>query len=336
MIPLRKKRGIHPLGYSGIRLLPSTMANEMEASVPRDFPSPKEIFMSENPILVPKRDATFPHPSSFGRARSIRRIALRAGLILCLCAASVVCVAIITGSGHGFTAKIERLNAMDGVVLKRSLEEDGKQDGTRYLNVRGLENARPTDAKSVMSYLSAISEQGPLSGSHTHIDVYGYARSMVFSFYLENISLGLKEFTILIQLDSYEPPRNLDAANPYSYLRVGLLETEYPSMERRFIFYGAVNDFGQGTVEGGAYDLRECVSSYNLSDGLRQPIYRDESGGYCEPFEGETDLVRTRRTIKEGSTIGVSVVLYFEGYDPNCRGSHPEGSSIGLSAHFGV
>ena len=87
--------------------------------------------------------------------------------------------------------------------------------------------------------------------------------------------------------------------------------------------------------------LRECISEYYESTDpygfpLRTPTYFRNSTGFCENFTDDyPTIIRESHTIKAQEKKVFLVSFYFEGNDPDCTKSSPEGSTLTFSAHFG-
>ena len=284
--------------------------------------------------LAPGNGTCFPRPSVFAKNRFLKSNAIRLGLFSAFGVSLICLYAGLSGSTHGFTATIEWEESLDGVYLKSRAYGEGSEETTRFLNVEGLNNAKPTDARSVLSYCEGL-ESEDLWGRHVYVDANETPRAFHYTFFIENISEESKEFTFRIQLDSFHITEEDGVMNPYTYLRIVLIEKDMQSHTPTRSIYGALNDLGQGTVEGGTRDLRECISSYQMEDNLRIPTFHDGDNGFCEPFRDDHELIREERDIEAGRILRYSIVAYFEGYDPDCRGSFPHGASVTLSAHIG-
>lgn len=294
--------------------------------------------------LPDDNSARFPKTFSLARNRAVKKAAIWTG-VSCLAAFGIVLlIGGLIGGGHGFTTKIDRGSSLDQIVLKENRGIPGERDanGVYFLNAEGLTNAKPTQAEKVLQFCSTLYDKEDLAGTNVFLDESGNQRALAYTFYLENASekAEAQNFTFYISLSAYIAPTNAGAKNPYSYLRVIVFRNVEGSGTHDHTIYGAPNDQGYGTVDGGANDLRECISAYReVKEGestLRESLYYDGEEGYCVNFSSNTnELIREDDRIEKGQTLRYTIVTYFEGLDPDCAGSYPENSSLSLSAHFG-
>lgn len=293
------------------------------------------------------RRALFPAPILPKTASIVTNVRLRKTAIIMgsslLLTFSFVCVfGYLIGARNGFTVQIDRQSKIknDLVLRQGSSLSEQSQEGVTYFNSRGLENAKPTTARKVFDYIDTLNIEEYADGVAVYSESQSIQRALVYIFTMENISDQDHEFVFSIDVNDYVPPTNSDANSPYSYLRILTgYQTEHEKTRIRRI-YGAPNDSGVGTNEN-INDLRECISEYYESTDpygfpSRTPTYFRNSTGFCENFTDDyPTIIRESHTIKAQEKKVFLVSFYFEGNDPDCTKSSPEGSALTFSAHFG-
>ena len=271
----------------------------------------------------------------------------RAALVAGVGSASIIGIigllGIFLGTQPGFSIQIDDLSNLrqDVSLYLKNGSKAGDSLGQTRLYAPGLMNAKPTTAEDVLEYYDALNEDPSLSGASIYSRSSGAQHALIYTFYLWNFSEIEKEFAFYIQLDAYLPPRNLNVNHPYSYLRILTIVGPEDGSSYDVTFYGAANDQGTGTVEGGIADSRECISGHrNISSNqdktLREPTFLYKGQGFCESFAEDTDCIVTRyfRSLPH-EMMRFSIIAYLEGLDPDCTKSAPEGCRLSLSAHFG-
>ncbi len=298
--------------------------------------------MSKDKKPSPESNVRFPKTFSLARNRALKRGAIWTGAVCTGGFAVILLFGGLAGSNHGFTTTIDRGSSVENVVLRTNTAAERGNDGVYYLHAEGLSNAKPTGASAVLDFCKGLYDKPDLSGPNVfEKDDVQYA--FAYTFYLDNVSDEKDQtFTFYVSLDAYSAPVNVGANNPFSYLRVLVYTNLDGTGEHNHTFYGAANSQGLGTVEGGKEDLRECLvgTAYDpQEDGseLRRPLsVPPEEDPYCVSFrEDNAEIIREERTIHPQETLRYTIVTYFEGEDPDCAKTAPDGASITLSAHFG-
>lgn len=275
------------------------------------------------------------------KAKRLRLLSFAIGTISFLgLVAQLLCASMV--KENGFVAKLDFAPRQHHLLLheNRPSSEDQYSDPLRRIVASGLSNARPTQAKKALEFYSSLREED-LSGTKIYADGQGDCQyALVFTFYLENVSADVDEsFSFRVSLHDVEPPHN-DATHPYSYLRLVVYSNPLDDKAHRHTFFAAANSIGEGTVEGGETDTRECISEYERStDGesvLRKPLFRDEGEGFCENFRSQSDsIIALPFSLAPRQVMRFSLLAYFEGFDPDCIREAPLGSSLGLTIFIG-
>ena len=257
------------------------------------------------------------------------------GLVTQLLCASMV-------QDGGIVAKLDLAPKDHHLVLREKpfSSENENADPLRRLVAAGLNNAKPTQAKKALEFYSSLREED-LSGTKVYADEATESQyALVFTFYLENLSPdGDESFSFHIGLHDVASPTN-GATHPYSYLRLVVYANVVGKGDHFHTFFAAPNSLGEGTFVGGENDNRECISEYErYQEGdttLRKPIFHDGTEGYCENFRSSLDsIVSMPLSLGPKEMMRFSLLVYFEGYDPDCIREAPVGASLGLTAYFG-
>ena len=298
--------------------------------------------------MIEKDMDVFPAPlsqqtSAVGRNARSRKIA-RSLAIGCLSVATLVCaIGYLMGSASGFTIQIDQSAAFRKDLVLHSGQAISQigEDGVSYLSAEGVENAKPTTARKVFAFLDQLLEEGEANGTSVFSEVQGIQHALAYTFSLSNISDASVKLAFSVRVDSYLPPRNPEANNPFSYLRLITCVNHESQQHCSTHIYASPNDEGIGTSDGGSADLRECISEYRevkLPDGeiLREPSFFVENNGFCENFLQKGDeLMRESHIISAKETMRFTIATYFEGLDPDCAKSAPLGCRLSLSACIG-
>ena len=275
-------------------------------------------------------------------ARSGQRIAAAVGSGCVLMVGLMAMLGYFLGTQPGFSIQIE-----DGSALRKSVflhsdrsKIESHDDGVLRLYATGLMNAKPTTARFVMDYFWSLNEEENLTGTHVFSRGESVQEALIFTFYLSNITSQDKEFTFFVQLDAYLPPKNLDVNHPYSYLRLATVVGREDGSYSNVTFYGSPNSAGLGTVDGGPFDNRECVSEYELlqkdDSKIRNPLCGVDGNDYCVNFLEDTQSILVQNySMLPNDVWRFSIIVFLEGNDPDCTRSAPEGCRLSLSAHFG-
>lgn len=279
----------------------------------------------------------YPTSAKYARRRKQRNVAL---IVAGVGAVGVLMLGIISFLGRVsgvFTIK------MDPRVAPSTMKLFDKVDGTasELLTANGLANAHVTTAERVLDYVDTLKTNNDLHGSNNMTQtttVNGEASSidtaLVFTFYAENVSDtedAIFDYSLVI--DDYTSPTN-SAVQPYSYLRVAIYENLYD--ENNNGTHDCTIYALDSVNKNAAGDYRECLSTYKTVDSVREPRYTYDGGdGYCESFEDAYTIAnKSAITLAPTKKLRYTVVAWFEGNDPDCYGSAPEGSSITLSMSF--
>ena len=291
--------------------------------------------MSKDKKPTPDNGTRFPSLFSFARNRALKRGALWVGGSCLVTFSAVLLIGGIAGSNQGFTTTIDRGANIDSVVLRTAAPAERGDDGVYYLHAEGLKTAKPTGVAKVLDFCKGLYDMLDLNGQNV-LEKDGVQYAFAYTFYLQNVSEE-KDQTFT------SAPTNLGAVNPYAYLRLLIYANVEGSGTHDHVFYAAPNDLGQGTVEGGKDDLRECLAEYDDSqkdaegNTLRKPVNVPEGEDpYCVNFGSDTrEIIRQENVLKKKQTMRYTIVAYFEGEDPDCERHAPNGASITFSAHFG-
>ncbi len=280
-----------------------------------------------------------PSPKDQSPAKRLRVLSLSIAAISFMgLAAQLLCASMVQEGG--IVAKLDLKSQEHHLVLHETnpSSEQERKDPSRRVVASGLVNAKPTQAKRALDFYSSLREED-LTGAKVLNDANGeYA--LVFTFYVENVSEDVDEsFSFHVGLHDVSAPQN-EATHPYSYLRLVVYANPLSSQSHRHTFFAAPNDLGEGTVEGGENDNRECISEYERLNErgqvLRKPIYHDEKEGYCQKFLPDVNrLIAMPCSLGPRQTMRFSVLVYFEGFDPDCIREAPVGAKMGLTAYFG-
>lgn len=277
----------------------------------------------------------YPTSAKYARRRKQRNIALIVGGVGAVGVLMLGVIAFLGRVSGVFTIKMDPRIAPSTMKLFDKVDGDSKE----LLTASGLANAHVTTAETVFTEVDKLKTDNDLNGSHnlsqgTTSDGESIDTALVFTFYAENVSdTEDAVFDYSLVIDDYTSPTN-SAVQPYSYLRVAIYENLYDpegngSHDCTIYALESIN-------ENAAGDYRECLSTYRTVDSKKKPTYKYGSGdGYCEPFaDNYTVANKTAITLPAQKILRYTIVAWFEGNDPDCYGSAPEGSSITLSMSF--
>ena len=253
---------------------------------------------------------------------------------------TLFCLTAIMSKGNlGFTAKIEKSGQDNTLLLLKDVDQRDSTHwkGTSFLSTTGNDTIIPTTASSIIKVRDSLEDvAGFEDGKRVYLNASGRVIGVSYSLFLRNTSTDeSRPYVFCLGIDEYSL-KGEGSTNPYSYLRVIVFENDLGSEEAFSSIYASPNGKGLGTKEGGESDLRECVSTYLVEDGLRRPMFEFNHTGYCDYFGQGEELVRKEEFISPDTTRHYEIMFYYEGEDPDCKGAAPEKSTITLSARFGV
>ena len=271
--------------------------------------------------------------------RRLRAWALSIGIVSALgLVVQLLCASMVQEGG--IVAKLDLSPKSHNLVLHSTppISTSNDAEPLRRIVAPGLSNAKPTSAKKALEFYSSLREED-LAGSRK--DGEGEVQNaLVFTFYVENVSEdGDESFSYHVSLADVQAPQN-GATHPYSYLRLALFADTLGSNRHQHAFYGAPNSLGEGTYHGGESDNRECISEYTrYQEGdvlLRKPVFLDGDEGYCVNFRpGMESIIAVPLSLGPKETMRLSLLAYFEGFDPDCIREAPVGASLGLTISLG-
>ena len=280
----------------------------------------------------------FSTPNAYARNRRGAKIA---GIVGGLCVAAVGVVSLIAFMipSTGFVAQINfQRQAEEAAKLRlrgnKSAKGDETKDkalaqGSQILRYESMKNAVPGQAEDVLAFLKNTELDGAQVIPH---EADGYNIGMAYTFYLSNPSPDDVIFNLGVTYDNHISSTVSQAGSLFSYLRIlVVVDDGVKESHNWFALAGTtLNDEGNS---------REPISRWSENaDGTRTATFADGDTYYCENFNvAEKQLgYLSNLTIKAGKETRFTVVVYPEGWDPDCKGVSPNGESLAICTEFSV
>jgi hypothetical protein len=211
-----------------------------------------------------------------------------------------------------------------------------------YLKATGLANANTWDADSLPedSSLDTDTWNGSHNGYYTtssssQIDTY-----LAYTFFIKNSSTDYVNYSINLSIDDYRNPVN-ESSSLLDILRVRIYENVVVSdaIAHDQSTYARKSNTPY-TLENGTEESRECVGNCTVADDGTKDYSvakRTENQAFADPFvDDATIFEREHDDLAIDGVVRYTVVLWLEGYDPDCTGAAPQNASITFSMHFNV
>ncbi|MGN1262322.1 MAG: hypothetical protein ACI4UT_04620 [Candidatus Enteromonas sp.] len=299
------------------------------------------------------------------KVRKRRRNKKIASIVLASSFAGLALMAIIAYIGRvsgNFTIQVAQKDTDARLLL--STEKDFSSASTRLLG-GALENAIAASSEVTVPAAKAFHASEAGGDDHALDDTTLIAgqevtvnRGLVYSCFLQNAGSRTLSYDVDMKMTGYVSPNN-GAAEPYTYLRVGVFETIYDlsgnATHSSSKFYAAASSIDAARGESGIVygETREFLGSSAVAFDAsgrkyRYPLSGDtipESKTLCDPFlDGMSHIFYqaytpdgefSHNTLAPGQIAHYTFLLYLEGSDADCKGKAPSGCSMSFALEFG-
>jgi hypothetical protein len=257
---------------------------------------------------------------TFIRRRKQKRVAL---VILSVSGIGVLMLGIIAFLGQvsgNFTVKIDSkadltMDDTDGTFVQK----------TSYLKATGLKNASTIYADNIpdddiVDGAAGGSKNGTKT-TESHPD-YSVDTYMCYTFYVKNVSKDSSNFNLTLNIDAYENGINA-SCSLIDIVRLRLY----------------CNPF----VEGETSTTHDNETYANLNkDGKSSELVSYENSAQERNRAAATPFLNNKTVLNEDYVLGsqdmyrYTVVMWLEGFDPDCKGSQPTQAYVTFSMFFSV
>lgn len=320
-------------------------------------PAPEEKSLTDKGLHAPAYSVS----EKIRRRRRNKKIA---SIVMAASFSGLALMAIIAFIGRvsgNFTIQVAQKEADARLLL--STDKDFSSSATRLLG-GGLENAIAASSEITVPAAKAFHASETGGDDHSLDDTRVIAgeevtvnRGLLYSCFLQNGGQRTVSYDVDMKMTGYVSPNN-GAAEPYTYLRVGVFETIYDlegnPTHSSTKFYAAASSIDavkgeSGIVYGETREFLASAVAYDASGRqYRCPLSGDtipESKVLCDPFldgmnhifyraytpEGEFST----NTLAPGQIAHYTFLLYLEGDDWDCKGRAPSGCSMSFALEFG-
>lgn len=321
-------------------------------------PAPEEKSLTDKGLHAPAYSVS-------EKLRKRRRNKKIASIVMAASFSGIALMAIIAFIGRvsgNFTIQVAQKEADARLLL--STDKDFSSSATRLLG-GGLENAIAASSEITVPAAKAFHASETGGDNHSLDDTKVIAgeevtvnRGLLYSCFLQNGGQRTVSYDVDMKMTGYVSPNN-GAAEPYTYLRVGVFGTIYDldgNVAHSFSkFYAAASSIDAARGESGIVygETREFLGSSAVASDAsgkqyRYPLSGDtipESKVLCDPFldgmnhifyqaytpEGEFST----NTLAPGQIAHYTFLLYLEGSDWDCKGKAPSGCSMSFALEFG-